>query len=288
MLTRLTQQSSTGLPLRIGIATYSLRMVPTDQAIAVCKRLGIETCSIKDVHLPRKSTAAERKAGYQKWMDAGITPLSAGNIALPDNEDAIRDAFVYCKEIGVPTMVCTPEIASLPLLDRLSQEYAINIAIHNHGPEDKKFGDPDIVMGHVGKMNPRMGLCVDIGHAARNGKNPADQIRKYRDRVYDVHFKDVKAGAKGLAVGSAIASIGLTAAKVTPIITGRRMPNHCVAPSDWISVTMPQTNRSAEIRKATSAGSSFSARPTISGTAMAPAYITSTCCRPSVNRRFRP
>ena len=134
MFTRPTQQSSTGLPLRIGIATYSLRMVPTDQAIAVCKRLGIETCSIKDVHLPRKSTAAERKAGYQKWVDAGITPLSAGNIALPDNEEAIRDAFVYCKEIGVPTMVCTPEIASLPLLDRLSQEYAINIAIHNHGP----------------------------------------------------------------------------------------------------------------------------------------------------------
>lgn len=204
MLTRLTTQSSTGLPLRIGIATYSLRMVPTDQAIAVCKRLGIETCSIKDVHLPRKSTAAERKAGYQKWMDAGITPLSVGNIALPDNEEAIRDAFVYCKDIGVPTMVCTPEIASLPLLDRLSQEYAINIAIHNHGPEDKKFGDPDIVMGHIGKMNPRMGLCVDIGHAARNGKNPAEQIRKYRERVYDVHFKDVKAGAKGMAVGSAI------------------------------------------------------------------------------------
>ena len=58
-----------------------------------------------------------------------------------------------------------------------------------------------------------------------------------------------------------MATIGPTAAKVTPIITGSRMPNHWVAPKDWISVTMPQTNRSAEIRKATSAGSSFSARP---------------------------
>ncbi len=30
----------------------------------------------------------------------------------------------------------------------------------------------------------------------------------------------------------AMLSIGDTAAKVTPIITGRRMPNHCVAPQD--------------------------------------------------------
>jgi hypothetical protein len=48
---------------------------------------------------------------------------------------------------------------------------------------------------------------------------------------------------------------------------------------------MPQTNRSAEIRNATSAASSCSARPMISGTAIAPAYITSTCCKPSVNSR---
>ena len=42
-----------------------------------------------------------------------------------------------------------------------------------------------------------------------------------------------------------------TAAKVTPIITGSLMPNQRVTPSDWISVTRPQQNRSAEISSAT-------------------------------------
>ena len=82
----------------------------------------------------------------------------------------------------------------------------------------------------------------------------------------------------GLAL--AIDTIGATAAKVTPIITGRRMPNHWVAPQDWIRVTRPQTNKSAEISMATCSGLSLRARPTIRGTATAPAYITSTCCRP--------
>ena len=83
----------------------------------------------------------------------------------------------------------------------------------------------------------------------------------------------------------AMATMGPTAAKVTPIITGILTPSQGPAPSDWMIEAMPQTNRSAEIRKATSSGGSCSARPTISGTAIAPAYITRTCCNPSVNRR---
>ena len=75
----------------------------------------------------------------------------------------------------------------------------------------------------------------------------------------------------------AIATIGPTAAKVTPIITGRRMPKGPM-PSDWISVAMPQANRSALTSSATWSGGSLAARPMISGTATAPAYITSTCC----------
>ena len=78
----------------------------------------------------------------------------------------------------------------------------------------------------------------------------------------------------------AIATIGLTAAKVTPIITGSRMPKG-PRPSDWIRVATPQAKRSALTSSATCSGDRRSARPMMSGTATAPAYMTSTCCRPS-------
>src|SRR5580698_1008400 len=80
----------------------------------------------------------------------------------------------------------------------------------------------------------------------------------------------------------AIDSIGPTEAKVTPIITGRRMPTPG-KPTHCTSVASPQANRSALIRKATSSGGSLRARPRISGTATAPAYITKTCWSPSVS-----
>jgi hypothetical protein len=54
-----------------------------------------------------------------------------------------------------------------------------------------------------------------------------------------------------------MATMGATAAKVTPIITGSLLPNYCVPPSDWISVTRPQQNRSAEISMATCSGTGW-------------------------------
>jgi len=82
-------------------------------------------------------------------------------------------------------------------------------------------------------------------------------------------------------VGSrAMTTMGLTAAKVTPIITGRRMPKRQM-PRAWMRVTTPQAKRSALIRRASWSLGSLRAPPTISGTATAPAYITSTCWIPS-------
>src|SRR5438034_816118 len=80
----------------------------------------------------------------------------------------------------------------------------------------------------------------------------------------------------------AIAAIGPTAANVTPMTTGRRMPNFHT-PRHWINVAMPQANRSALMRNAIWSLGSLSAPPMISGTAIAPAYITSTCCNPAAN-----
>ncbi len=83
-----------------------------------------------------------------------------------------------------------------------------------------------------------------------------------------------------------MAIIGPTAAKVTPIITGMRMPKR-QKPMACTSVAMPAASRSALMRKAMSAFERPSAPPTIRGTATVPAYITSTCCRLSAPQRMR-
>jgi sugar phosphate isomerase/epimerase len=36
-----------------------------------------------------------------------------------------------------------------------------------------------------------MGLCIDIGHSWRAGADPAKAVLDLRDRVYDMHVKDL-------------------------------------------------------------------------------------------------
>src|SRR5687767_5933727 len=61
--------------LKPGVASYTLRKLPLDDAIRAIQRVGLGYVSIKDFHLSLKSTAEERKAVVAKFKEAGITPL---------------------------------------------------------------------------------------------------------------------------------------------------------------------------------------------------------------------
>jgi sugar phosphate isomerase/epimerase len=178
--------------LKIGCATYTFSKYKVDDAIKWIARMGLPYCSIKEVHLPLKSTTEERKAVATKFKEAGITPLSAGVISLSNKEDQVRNAFEYVRDIGAPVMVASPDPVALPLVEKLVKEFDIKVAIHNHGPEDKKkFPSPDDVMKAVANLDPRIGCCIDVGHCARAGTDPAEAIGRIGPRVYDIHMKDV-------------------------------------------------------------------------------------------------
>src|SRR5262249_51788122 len=81
---------------------------------------------------------------------------------------------------------------SLPAVEKLAKEYDIKIAIHCHGREDKYFPIPKTVLDAVKGMDPRMGLCMDIGHATRGGADVVEDIATGGSRLFDLHFKDLK------------------------------------------------------------------------------------------------
>ncbi len=179
------------LGLRVGLASYSFRRLPLDAAVKGIRQVGVNYVSIKDSHLPLKSTAAQRQAVVKRFRDAGITPLSCGVIGLTDDERQIRNAFEYARDAGIPTIVCKPTRESLPVLDALVKEFNIRLAIHNHGPEDKVWPSPLDVWPAIGKYDERIGVCIDVGHTARCGVDPVQAIRTCAGRLYDLHLKDI-------------------------------------------------------------------------------------------------
>jgi len=186
--------------LKLGMASYTFRKFTLDQAIAMTKQAGAGYISIKDFHLPYKSTPAERQEARKKIEAAGLVVVSGGVIYMKNNEDEIRGYFEYAKDAGMPTIVCSPDIDALDAVEKMAKEYNIRIAIHNHGPGDKHYPSPLDVLRLVKDRDERMGMCIDVGHTVRLGEDPVDVMHQCAGRLYDFHMKDVtEATPKGKA-----------------------------------------------------------------------------------------
>jgi sugar phosphate isomerase/epimerase len=180
-------------PIRLGLASYTFRNFSRAQMIGYMKQLKVFALNAKDVkdHLPMD--AQLEAAALSEYAAAGITLHAAGAIYFPKDEDAdIRSKFEYCKRAGIGVIVAgDPAIETLPRIERFVKEYDIRIAIHNHGPEDKLWPSPLDVLGVVKNMDPRMGCCIDVGHAARAGADVAQAIHEAGPRLFNVHMKDL-------------------------------------------------------------------------------------------------
>jgi len=192
---------------QLGVASYSLARFSADEVIAALKRFEIHNVALYKTHCPWGGTAEQCRAAAQKFRDAGLTVTGSGVIELPRNEAAVRKAFENAHAAGLPTMVCKPALNALPLVEKFVKQYDIRLAVHNHGPEDKVYPSPLDAWKAVQPYDARIGLCIDVGHAARAGTDPVEAIRTCQARLYDVHLKDSLAAPQSL--------------KDVPVVVGR-------------------------------------------------------------------
>lgn len=176
--------------LKLGVASYTFRKFSLDQAIAMSKQVGAGYISLKDFHLSYKSTPDERREARRKIEAAGLVLISGGVIYMKNNEEEIRGFFDYARDAGMPTIVASPDIDALDTVEKMAKDYDIRIAIHNHGPGDKKYPSPSDVLRLVKDRDEHMGLCIDVGHTVRLGEDPVQAIHQSAQRLYDFHIKD--------------------------------------------------------------------------------------------------
>ena len=178
-------------PLKIGVASYSMRKFTLDQALAMARQLNVRYMTFKDVHIPRTDSPDALRATRAKIEAAGITIMGGGTITMENDPARIRKDFEYAKAAGFPLIFASPDPAALDTVEGLVKEFDIKLAIHNHGPEDKWYPRPDDAYNAIKGRDPRMGLCVDIGHTSRTGTDFVKAITAYKDRVLDMHVKDL-------------------------------------------------------------------------------------------------
>jgi sugar phosphate isomerase/epimerase len=204
------QQSTTaGNPqdtFRLAIAGYTFNKFKLEQTLEMVKKVDVHYLCIKDFHLPLKSTDEEIAAFHAKCKSFDVTGYGVGPIYM-GSEEEVNNAFAYAKRVGVKTVVGVPfkmvdkkRVSSpelLQVVNRKVREYDMKYAIHNHGPDmPELFPTAESAIDLIKDLDQRVGLCLDIGHQLRDGKDPVKAMFEFSNRVHDIHIKNVTATTK--------------------------------------------------------------------------------------------
>lgn len=188
----------------LGMAGYTFVHFDLDKTIDFMQKLDVHYLCIKDFHLPLNSTDEQIAAFHAKLKEKGIIGYGCGPIYMK-NEAEVDRAFAYAKRVGVKLLVGVPGFVTedkkpnydiLDYVEKKVKEYDITLAIHLHGPDMPLYPNATSIWEQVKDRDPRMGMCLDIGHNLRVGSDSMKDLKRYAKRVFDIHLKDVNAPTK--------------------------------------------------------------------------------------------
>ena len=176
----------------LGLASYTFREFDLDSTLAMARRAGLGRIALKEMHLPLDSPADVIRRTIDGIRSRGFVPYGCGVVYMASAAEVDR-AFAYAKTGGMDLIIGVPDHALLGLAEMRARETGLRLAIHNHGPGDVRYPTPGSILDRIGGLDPRIGVCLDVGHCRRSGLDPSEEAVRCGRRLLDVHLKDVSA-----------------------------------------------------------------------------------------------
>jgi sugar phosphate isomerase/epimerase len=129
-------------------------------------------------------SAEARQEVKKRLADKGLKLVNFG-VGPAD-----KAAFEFAKDMGIETLVSEPPFDAFDTLDKLCEEYQINVALHDH-PRPSRYWNPDIVLKACQGHSKRIGACCDTGHWMRSDIKPVEALKKLEGRIISFHLKDL-------------------------------------------------------------------------------------------------
>ncbi len=102
-----------------------------------------------------------------------------------------RKVFEFAKSLGVEMIVAAPDVASLSGIDKLANEFGINVAIENLGrKETPGYSNPKSVLAALQGRSNRIGIQADTGYWMQDGINPREALVQVKDKLMAISLRD--------------------------------------------------------------------------------------------------
>ena len=174
---------------QLGAQSYCFRQFDLGGALDRVGELGLNAIEIYPGHLSLETPADELDAHRLMLSERGVRVSGYGVVGFGEASEANRRPFELARTLGIPVLSADPAPESFDQLEDLTEEFAVSIAIHNHGPGSRYQTIEQVATALDGRSS-RIGACVDTGHAIRSGVIPEEMIRTLGGRVLAVHLKD--------------------------------------------------------------------------------------------------
>lgn len=192
----------------IGVKTFSFREIKDNSLCAKAIRDCVGcTADISGTHVDYDAPETWEKI-IADYKDNGVDISGLGVVMAKPDEAFNRRFFEFAKLGNIPlvSFSCAPEEweKTMSIMEKLSEEYSILTAIHNHGGYNW-LGNSTIMKYVFGKCSNRIGLCLDTAwciHTER--ENPVQWMELFGDRMYGIHFKDFTWSRNGKHVDSIV------------------------------------------------------------------------------------
>ena len=133
----------------VGVQLYTYQTLPLYDALDKIAALGvrhIQPCFFLKLDKERPSlqtnenlSAEVRKELKDQLAERGMF-LSTFYADLDTNADKAKKIFEFCKEMGAGTIVAhNPPAEAFDVIEKLCEEYQVNVAIHNHPWVEKGY-----------------------------------------------------------------------------------------------------------------------------------------------------
>jgi sugar phosphate isomerase/epimerase len=144
----------------------------------------------------RLSVSMDKFAAFRKmYDDAGVqVQMVKFGLGPEMTDDEVDYCFQVAKTLGCRGITCEPPLSETKRLAKFADKHKILLAYHGHAnvTNPEAFAKPES-WEQAFSYSKYNGANIDIGHfTAGTSKSPADFIRKYHDRITNLHLKDRK------------------------------------------------------------------------------------------------
>ena len=183
---------------KLAAQAYTFRLFTLDETLSKLNTLGLKYVELypgQEIGGGIKGTTnfkmdEQTRNQLKNLLDKkGIQVLNYG-VVRGNNDQEWKEIFEFAKAMGIETIVTEPLAQYIGLLESLSNQYKIKVAIHNH-PKPSIYWHPDIMISVFAARSNNIGVCADAGHWARSGLDPLACVRQLEGRLVSFHLKDL-------------------------------------------------------------------------------------------------